>query len=203
MGADAQTDVVSEIARLRLSLGRAATATETSLAAHPPLHEDDDPRSPLAQHDELCRQLAALRERVASAEYRHEDPRGVRAELATLLFFAETLQADAETWRSALEHEIKEHRRRRRAARRERERLAAEREKLLRRRDSLQWTILQTAGRMAQERGECRKTLPVFTLEKGLTVCSVSVSCPRRGIRFPKQWLVTLDGSDGVLVRRE
>jgi hypothetical protein len=43
----------------------------------------------------------------------------------------------------------------------------------------------------------------VLTLDQGLTVCSVSVSCPRRGIRFAKQWLVTLDRSHDLLVRRE
>ena len=37
------------------------------------------------------------------------------------------------------------------------------------RRDALQSTILQTAARMAQQnRGECRRTLPVFTLGEGL-----------------------------------
>jgi chromosome segregation ATPase len=203
MGADPQADLVPEIARLKISLDHAAAATETALAARPPLEDDHDPRSPLAQHNELCRQLAVLRERAASAEQRAAGPRELRAELATLLFFAKTLQADANNWRSALEGQIKELQRRRAAARRERDRLAAAREKLVRRRDRLQSTILQTAGRMAQGHGECRKTLPVFTLENGLTVCSVSVSCPRRGIRFAKQWLVTLDGSHDVQVRRE
>jgi hypothetical protein len=205
VGAEPQTEVVSEIGRLRLSIDRAAAATEITLAGHPGAAEDDDPGSPLAQQKELCRQLAALRERVAVAEYGNKDPRALRSELATLSFFAKTLQADADSWRSTLEGRIKELERQRTAARRERERLAAEREKLVRRRDALQLRIVQMAARMAQrDGGECRRTLPVFTLGEGLTVCSVSVSCPRKGLRFAKRWLVTLgDSRDDVLVRRE
>jgi hypothetical protein len=127
------------------------------------------------------------------------------------LFFAGTLQADADDWGSSLDQQIEELERQRAAARVERERLAAERERLVveretlvRRRDALQLTILQTAARMAQQsRGECRRTIPVFTVGEGLTVCSVSVSCPRRPFRFAKQWLVTLTRSQDVLVRRE
>jgi hypothetical protein len=76
---------------------------------------------------------------------------------------------------------------------------------LARRRDALQSTIVQTGARMAQQNGgECRRTLPVFALGNGLSVCSVSVSSPRRGLRAAKQWLITLDDSrDKVLVRRE
>jgi hypothetical protein len=207
--AEPQTSLVSEIARLRWSIDREAAATEIALAADLPAYADDDPGSPLAPHKELGRQLAALRERAALAEFRNEGPQALRAELATLLFFARTLRADADNWRSALVDQLKELERRRAAAerrraeaRRERERLAAEREKLMRRRDALQSTIVQTAGRVADDRGECRKTLPVFTLDEGLTVCSVSVSRPRRGLRFAQQWLVTLDGCHDVLVRR-
>ena len=215
MGAEPEDNLVAEVARLRISLDRAATSTQASLAAHPPAYADGDPRSPVAQHRELCRQLAALRERAAVAESGNEGPRALRAELATLLSFARTLQDDADNWRSTLEVRIKEVERQQAAerlelerqqaaARRERERLAAEREKLVRRRDALRSTIVQTAGRMAQQsRGECRNTLPVFTLREGLTICSVSVSSPRRGLRFAKQWLVTLDGSHDLLVRRE
>jgi hypothetical protein len=120
------------------------------------------------------------------------------------LSFANTLRADADRWRSAGERNDKELQRQKAAARKVQESLVAEREKLARRRDSLQSTILQTATRMAQQyRGECRRTVPVFTLGEGLTVCSVSVSCPRRGFRFGKLWLVTLTGSHDVLVRRE
>ena len=169
-----------------------------------PASADDDPRSPLAEHAELCRQLAALHERVAVAECRNEGPHALRAELATLLFFARALQADTDNWASAFEEQIKELGRQKTAARKERERLAADREKLARRRDALQSTILQTAARMAQQyRGECRRTIPVVTVGEGLTVCSVSVSCPRRGFRSAKQWLVTLTRSNDVLVRRE
>lgn len=107
VGADLQTNLVSEISRLRASIDRAAAAAEITLTGHPPASADDDPRSPLAEYEELCRQLAALRERVAVAEYRNEGPRALRAELATLLFFGRTLQADADNWRSALEAQIK------------------------------------------------------------------------------------------------
>lgn len=204
-------ELETEIARLKSSIDRATEATEMTLTAHPPGDAGDDPRSPFAQHKELYRQLRALRERAGAAERGNEGPRALRAELATLVCFARTLQADAEDWLSGLEDQLKELERRRRAERQERERLAAERErlaaereKLVRRRDALQLTILQTAGRMAQQsHGECRKTLPVFTLDEGLTLCSVSVSCPGRWLRFAKRWLVTLDGSHDLLVTRE
>jgi hypothetical protein len=211
LGADPQTDLVSEIARLTGSIARAAAATEITLAGRPRAPADDDRRSLPAEHKELCRQLAALRERVARAESRNEGPGALRAELATLLFFGRTLQADAEKWRSALEEQTHEVERKKTAAREarqslaaEREKLVREREKLARRRDALQSTILQTGARMAQQyRGECRRTVPVFTLGEGLTVCSVSVSCPRRGFRFAKQWLVTLTASHDLRVIRE
>jgi hypothetical protein len=204
LAVDPQTNLVSEIHRLKVSIDCSAAATEVMLAGHPPASPDDDPRSPPAEHKELCRQLAALRERVALAENRNEGPHELRAELATLEFFARALQADTDNWRSLLEEQMKELGRKKTAACKERESLAADRAKLARRRDALQFTILQTAGRMAQQsRGECRRTIPVFTLGEGLTVCSVSVSCPRRGFRFGKQWLVTLTGSHDVLVRRE
>ena len=204
MGAEPQTSTVSEIAALRAEIDLAAAATEVTLAGHRRASADDDQRLPPAQREELCRQLAALRERVALAEDRNEGPGALRAELATLSFFARTLRADADGWRSAGEQRDKELQRQRAAARQERESQAAAREKLVRRRDALQLTVLQTAARMAEQyRGECRRTVPVFTLGEGLTVCSVSVSCPRRGLRFAKLWLVTLTGSHDVLVRRE
>lgn len=205
MGVETQTDVVSEVARLRFSIDRAAAATEMMLARQLPTPEEDDPRSPLAEHKELSRQLAALRERVARAEPGTEGPRALRAELATLLFFAEVLRGDAAEWRSTVEERIRQLELRRAAARRERERLAAEREKLLQRRDALWSGIVQTAGRMAaQDSGECRTTVPVFRLGDGLTVCSMSVSCPGKGLRFAKRWLVTLnDSTDDVTVRRD
>jgi hypothetical protein len=199
-----QTSVVSEITRLRASIDRAAAAADVLLAGHPSASAGDGPRSLLTERKELCRQLGALRDRVAVAESRNESPGALRAELATLLSFAGTLQADADDWRSALEQQIKELERQRTAAHKERESLAEELEELVRRRDTLQLTILHTAARVAQQyRGELRRTVPVFTLGEGLTICSVSVSCPRRGFRFAKQWLVTLTRSHDVLIRRE
>lgn len=200
MGADPQTSLVSEIARLRVSIDRAAAAIENTLVES----VGNDPGPPPAEYRELCRQLAALRERVTVAELRNEGPRVLRAELATLSFFATTLQADADRWSSALREQSQELERRSAVARKQQEAVAAERDRLARRRDALQLTILHTAARMAQQyRGECRRTIPVFTLGEGLTVCSVSVSCPRRGFRFAKQWLVTLTRSHDVLVKRE
>ncbi len=205
MKVERQTDVVSEIDRLRVDIDRAAAATEDALAGHPGGSEGEDPGGPLAEQAELYRQLGALRERVAAAQDGNEDAGALRAELATLLFFARTLEADAHNWRSSLEGRIKELGRQRTAARRERQRMAAEHETLVRRRDGLQLSIVQTAARMVQlDGGEWRRTLPVFTLGEGLTVCSVAVSCPRRGLRFPKQWLVTLNRTrDDVTIRRE
>jgi chromosome segregation ATPase len=198
----------SEIARLRAAIDHAAAVTEMGLAGGFAASSDEarwaDDSSRSADQPELRRQLGALRERVAVAEDRDEGPGALRAELATLLSFARTLQADAENWRSALQDRVRDLERQRIAAERERERTIAERERLLRRRDALQSTILQTGARVAEQyRGECRRTLPVFKLWDGLTVCSVSVTCPRRGFRVPKQWLVTLTGSQDVLIRRE
>jgi hypothetical protein len=202
VGVEPETTVVLEIARLRVSIGRAAAVTEVTLAGRPTTSDDGDRGSALAEQKELRRQLAALRERVAVAEDRNDDPRELRAELATLLFFANTLRADADGWRSTVEGRLKELERQRIAGRRERERLAAERKKLARRRDVLQLEIVQTAERMAQrDRGECRSTVPVFTLDVGLTVCSISVFCPGTKLRFGKHWLVTLNGArDDVVV---
>ncbi len=207
VGVDPQTDLVCEIARSTVSIARAAVATEMVLAEYRSGSGsgDGDPRSLQAEHKELCRQLAALRDRVADAQAGSEGPRALRAELATLSFFAGTLQADAYSWRAALQDRIQALERQRIAERQERQRLAAQREEFLRRRDALRFTIAQTAARMAQQsRGECRRTVPVFTLGEGLTVCSVSVSCPRRGFRCAQRWLVTLNGAhDDVLVERD
>jgi hypothetical protein len=204
VGADPQTSLASEIARIADSVDRAATETEVMLAGRPPASADDGPGSSRAEHQELCRQLSALRECVAQAQRRNDGPQALRAELATLLFFAGTLQADADKWRSAVADQTEALERRRAAACRDQERLTLERETLVRHREALQSTILQTAVRMAQQnRGECRRTLPVFTLGDGLTVCSVSVFRPRRWFRFAGYWLVTLNRSHNVLVRRE
>jgi hypothetical protein len=201
VGVSPQSDIVAENARLRASIDRAASAAEITLARD----EVPGPAGAPAERAELCRQLGALRDRVAAAGRANEDPRALRAELATLLSFARMLQADADEWRATLEQRVRALERQRVAARRDRERLAADREKLVQRRDGLQWTIIQTAARMVQrEGGEWRRTLPVFALGEGLTVCSVAVSCPRKGLHFPKQWLVTLNGSrDDVTIRRE
>jgi hypothetical protein len=198
-------DLLSEIARLKVSIERAAAATEVMLAVRVSASEDDDPSPPLRERAELARQLGALRERVALAEEGCDGPAALRAELATLAFFAETLQADAGAWRSVLDERLRDLERQRTSALRERARAAAERKQLARRRDALQSTIVQTGARMAQQNGgECRRTLPVFALGNGLSVCSVSVSRPRHGLRAAKQWLVTLDDSrDQVQVRRE
>ena len=208
MGVDAQADLVSETARLKAAIAGVAEAAEIALSGG---FEASAAKTLGAEHEELTRQLGALHQRVAVAVRRNEGPGAMRAELATLLFFARTLQADAEAWRSALRDQVDELERQRRAAVEERERLAVEHEKLaverenlVRRRDALQSTILQTAARLAlQYRGECRRTVPVVTLGDGLTVCSVSVACPRRGFRFARLWVVTLTGSRDVLIRRE
>jgi chromosome segregation ATPase len=194
VGADPQTVLPSEIAQLHAAIDGAARATEIMLADQPPEPE----------HQELGRQLAALRERVALAHQRNEGRQALRAELATLLCFARTLQADAEKWSASLAQRADELERQKASARAEQERLVLAREDLVKRREALQSKILQTAARMAQQtRGECRRTLPVFTLGDGLTVCSVSVAYPRRGLRLAGHWLVTLGRSHDVLVRRE
>lgn len=194
MGADPETVSASEIAELGVSIDRAARTTEMLLVDQPPD----------AEHQELSRQLAALRELVAQAHQRTDGSQALRAELATLSFFARTLQADAESWRAALADRADELERQQASARAEEERLVLAREDLLKRREALQSTILQTAARMAERTsGECRRTLPVFTLGEGLTVCSVSVAYPRRGLRLAGHWLVTLGRSHDVLIRRE
>ena len=203
MRVEPQTALASEIARLKISIDRAAAASEITLAIRLSAADDHDSGSPEAEQKELRRQLAALRERVTSAEHTNEDLQALHAELATLLVFARMLQADAHSWRSTLEERMKKLEQQRAAARREREKLAAEREKLLRRRDALQLEIVQTAARMAQrDCGDCRRTVPVFTLDEGLTVSSVSVFSSRRRFRFARHWLVTLNAArDDVVVR--
>ena len=194
MGADPETVLASEIAELHGAIDRAASATERMLAD----------QAPNPEHQELCRQLAALRERVENAQDRNDDPSALRAELATLSYFARTLEADAQQYRAVLANHAHELERQKAAERAQEERLVLAREDLVKRREALQSTILQTAARMAQQtRGECRRTLPVFTLGDGLTVCSVSVAYPRRGLRLAGHWLVTLGRSHDVLIRRE
>ena len=200
---DAQTQVVSEIDRLRLSIGREAAAVHKTLHDHPSPSDEDHPRWGW-EGKELSRQLDALHEHVARAPSRSRDQRELRAEFATLLSFAKTLRTDAERWRTAFEDGLKELEREETSAREERERLAAERETLVRRRDALQSTIHETAGRIAEQNGgDCRNTLPVFRVGEALTVCSVVVLSPRKRFRPKPHWLVTLnDSRDEVRVRR-
>lgn len=195
-------DSCTEVGRLVADIDRAAQAADAALSAC--TLGGVAGSAPMNEGSELCRQLTSLRNRVATALQADDDPRSLRSELATLLFFATTLAADAAAWRAGLDAAIREHERQAAAERRERERRAAEREALVRRRDALQSAIVQTASRMAQpDGGECRNTLPVFTLGTGLTVCSVSVSSPGSRFRSPKHWLVTLDGShEAVVIRR-
>lgn len=204
MPVDAQTHVVSEIARLRASIAREAAAVDTTLNHHRSASRDPYPCWGGVEHSELSRQLGALHEHVAQAPSRSEDQLDLRADLATLLCFAKTLRTDAEAWRAAFEDGLKELERAQTAAREERERSAAERAVLMRQRDALQLTIDETAGRIAHENGgDCRRTLPVFRLGEALTVCSVAVLSPRRWFRPQPDWVVTLDDSrDRVRVTR-
>jgi hypothetical protein len=201
---DAQTRAVSEIARLRVSIDRTAAAVDTTLHDHPFTSEDDHQRQGWAEHGELNRQLAGLHECVARARSRSQDKLALRAELATLLSFAETLRTDAVTWRAAFEDGLRVIKQQETASRKERERLAAQREALMQRGDALQFTIVETAERVARENGgDCRRTIPVFMLGEAVTVCSVAVLSPRKRFRSQKSWLVTLsDSRDQVLVRR-
>lgn len=201
---DARPDVVSEIGRLRVSIGRQAAAVDEALNDHPSACEADYPRWGWAVHKELRRQLVALDEHVDRAPSRARDERDLRAEFGTLLCFAKTLRGDAEAWRAALEGGLREVERKETAERKERERLAAQRQRLVRRRDALQSTIHKTAGHIAQEsHGDCRNTLPVFRLAEALTVCSVTVLSLRKRFRPQPDWLVTLnDSREQVCVRR-
>jgi hypothetical protein len=200
---DAQTHVVTEIARLRASIDCEAAAVAKTLNDRPSTSVDDYPGG-WVEHRELRRQLDALHDHVAQAPSRSQDRPALRAEFATLLSFAKTLRTDAETWRKAFEDGLKELERKETAAREQRERTAAEREMLMRRRDALQLAIDETAGRIAQwNGGDCRRTLPLFRLGEALTVCSIVVLSPRKRFRFRRHWLVTLtDSREQVRVGR-
>ncbi len=196
-----EESIAREVDALRAAVEGEAWATETALDAG--AFQDARRGAELPGHDELCRQLTALRHRVDRAPAATESPGELRAELATLLSFAQTLRADAAVWRAGVRLAVAELERHEVAARQERERLAAEQAELLRRRVALQSKIDQEAVRIADsKRGECRRTLPVITLHPGLTVSSMTVSRTRRHFRSVKLWLVTLDdtGHD-VLVR--
>lgn len=201
MRSQAVSGLLAQIADLKASID-----AETDASDHALSHvgfERGRSHHPLPQDLELRRQLNALRERVVRALSQLVDPRELRAELATLLFFARALRADARTWQAAAGAALREREREEMASRRERERLAAECEALMQRRDSLQAEIRAAADRLAaHEHGECRTTLPVINLAPGITVGSISVSAPKKPLRAPRRWLVTLSESrDGAVVR--
>jgi hypothetical protein len=200
----ADSHVVSEIVRLRDSIGREIAAVQIALNDHTSASAGGRPRWGRAEHEELRRQLGALDQHVAQAPARSQDPPELRAEFATLLCFAKTLRIDAESWRAAYEAGLRELEREERAARKERERLTLERATLMSRRDALQSTIDETAGRIAQQNGcDCRNTLPIFRLGEALTVCSVVVLSATSWFRPRPDWLVTLnDACDHVRVTR-
>lgn len=196
-----RAELLAEIARwrglIREDTAAAATALRTSSPGSAPAAEGPSPPG----GDELRRRLGSLRERAARAEADLTDPRELRAELATLSYFAETLRADAESWHSTLHEALEELARHEAAARRERARAAAERDALLRRRDLLQARIDDAAAGVARARGECRRTVPVIRLADQVTVASMTVSLPRRRFRATRLWLVTLSSDrDQVLV---
>ena len=202
MGSDSQADVAADIAALDASIESDAVAAEKALRGALPAPGQDTTRE-LPEHRELCRQLSALRDRVVRARSGLTDPRALRAELATLGFFAQMLRADADRWQARAHEALAELERREAAIRCEQERLAAEREELLRRRDALQAEIDRTAAEMADgSQGECRRTVPVIQFADAVTVSSITVSTPRRLFRAMRLWLVTLsDDRDSVLVR--
>jgi hypothetical protein len=197
-------ELAAEIEALTAAIQVDSAATQTALA-QAPAGTDADRARELPEHRELCRQLGALRHRVARAQSELSDPRALRAELATLSFFAQTLRADAARWQAAAHQTLEELARREASARRERERLAARREQLMHRRDALQAAIDRTAAEVAQgHRGECRRTVPVIPVGDAVTVSSMTVSTRRRPFRAIRLWLVTLsDGRDEVLVRAD
>ena len=200
---DPQATVVDEVAELRGSIDGHEAAIVKALSGPASTPADEDPARRLAEHRELVRQLSSLRERVLRASSQLTDPAELRAELATLLFFAQTLRSDAEMLRARLREALAELERERAAERLRRQRLAAEREAAIRRRDSLRAKVGETAERIAAgDRTECRGTLPVISLGEGVTVCSMAVASPKRRFRARDYWLVTLTEGDDVLVRR-
>lgn len=204
MGTEAQADLAADIAALGASIESAAVAAEGALAHALPPSEQDSGRE-LPEHRELCRQLSALRHRVARARSELTDPHELRAELATLGFFAQTLRADADLWQARAHQTLVELARREAAIRREQELLAAQRDELLRRRDALQAEIDRTAAEVAVgAQGECRRTVPVIQFADAVSVSSITVSTRRKPFRALRLWLVTLsEDRDGVLVKRD
>jgi hypothetical protein len=199
MGDGAHTTLSSEIAGLRTELERQAAVIGRLLD---PTGQELEERE-CGERQELRRQLRALAQRVSHAADANPDPRALRAELATLLCFARTLRADSETWGTALQKRLEQLARAQAATLLEHERLAGWRRELRRRRDALETELEATANRMAHRSGgEWRRTLPVFRLGEGLTLCSITVSRPSRPFRSLRLWLVTLNPAwDEVLVR--
>jgi hypothetical protein len=197
-------ELAAKIRALTGSIQGDAAAAQTALAQAPAQTGADRVRE-LPEHRELCRQLVALRHRVARARLELTDPHALRAELATLSFFSRTLRADATIWQAAALQALEELSRREAAARRESKRLAAQREQLMHRRDALQAAIDRTAAEVAQgRRGECRRTVPVIQFADAVTVSSMTVSARRGPFQVMRLWLVTLsDGRDEVLVRAD
>lgn len=202
--AERHDDLIDEISRLGAAIDREATAAEKLLSGQPAAPANDDLGGGLADHRELSRQLRALYEKVARARGRSQGQVTLRAELATLLCFARTLRADAESFPAAFEARRRELERRARAVRREQQRVAAERDAWLRQREALQSRIDAAAAGMARDRGgEWRRTVPCFRVYEAFTVCSALVISPGSGLRSEKRWLVSLnDSGEELMVRR-
>ena len=201
---DRDTGVDSDVAQIARAIDVEASAAGAALSQRASGRSDGRIRGGVAEREELCRQLAVLRDRADGAGSESLDPRASRSELATLLSFARTLRTDAEEWRAAREAALAEFERQRAAARLREERWVAEHQDVVRLRETLQCTIDETANDLARvSRGECRRTVPVLNLGGALTVSSVTVLSPRRCFHSWKLWLVTLDDACGrVLVRR-
>jgi hypothetical protein len=187
---------------LRASIDREVALIARVLADAAPTEPDSAGQA--AEHRELLRQLAALGDKVRWAQAEIDEPRALRAELATLLSFARTLRADAENLQATRQEARELVARTELAARQEGERAAAEREAALRRRDALQAKVVHMAEGIARgDRHQCRRTVPVVALDRDVTVCSVGVATPKRRFRPRQFWLVTLtEARDDVLVIR-
>jgi DNA repair exonuclease SbcCD ATPase subunit len=204
MGTNPQTDIAADIAALGASIESDAAAAESALVEALPASEEGIGHE-LPEHQELCRQLSALRRRVVRARSELSDPHALRAELATLGFFAQTLRADADRWQARAHEVLAELAQREAAIRREQQHLAARRDELLRRRDALQAEIERIAAEMAEGRhGELRRTVPVIQFADAVSVSSITVSTRPRPFRALRLWLVTLsEDRQGVLVKRD
>ena len=197
-----EADLTADINALSASIDSDAEAAEGALQHIWPPADEERGRE-LPEHQELCRQLTALRQRVARARSELTNARALRSELATLGFFAQMLRADADRWQARAQEALADLARQEAAIRREQERLAARREELVLRRDALQEEIDRTAAEVADgTHGECRRTVPVIQFGDAVTVSSITVSTRRRLFRAMRLWLVTLsDDRNSVLVR--